>query len=64
MYEMIGTFAAGLGAGIIAGIGAAYAYWRKIPKAKKKAAFVELRKGLSDRRLSIDEVMVAAEQLF
>jgi len=60
MYEIIGTFAAGL----ISGLGIAYAYWRKIPKAKKKAAFIELRKGLKDNRLSIDEVMLVAEQLF
>jgi len=60
MYEIIGTFAAGL----VSGLGVAYAYWRKIPKSKKKAAFKELRKGLSDRKLSIDEVMAAAEQLF
>jgi len=59
-YEILGTFAAGLASGL----GVAYAYWKTIPKAKKKAAFKELRKGLSDRKLSIDEVMVAAEQLF
>jgi len=60
MYEIIGTFAAG----IVSGLGMAYAYWRKIPKAKKKAAFIELRKGLKDNRLTIDEVMLAGEKLF
>jgi len=64
MYETIGIFAAGLASGIVSGIGMAYAYWKKIPMAKKKAAFIELRKGLKDNRLTIDEVMLAGEKLF
>ena len=61
MYEEI---AAGFIAGIVAGLTAAWGYWKTIPVPKKKAAFNSLSDALKDGKLTITEGMEAIGELF
>lgn len=61
MYEQL---AAGFIAGIVAGLTAAWGYWKTIPVPKKKAAFNSLSDALKDGKLTITEGMEAIGELF
>jgi hypothetical protein len=51
-------------AGVITGLGTAWAYWKTIPLAKKKAAFNSLAKDLDDGKITLSEFMKALGMLF
>lgn len=59
MEELITTFIGG----VVTGAGLLYGYWKSIPKSKKKAAFIEIKDGMEDGKLTISEGMAVIEKL-
>ena len=60
MYEQI---AAGFIAGIVAGLTAAWGYWKTIPLQKKKAALNSLGEAFKDGKVTATEFIDAVNEL-